>query len=146
MKGIVISQVSLAVMVFCIGCSSDSGTEPYTAPRPLPGAAVLAKFSAIQSNVFTTSCALSGCHIGSSPTAGLNLSSGQAYANLVNVPSAEMPSLKRVEPGNSAQSYLVRKLTGNQISGSRMPLVGQPLAQSVIDSIASWINQGAPNN
>ena len=103
-------------------------------------------FLAIQSQVFTPSCATSGCHTGPNPQFGLNLSAGQAYANIVNVNSLQNSALKLIDPGNSANSYLVRKLRGQNINGSRMPNGRSTLSNSVIDSIADWVDNGAPDN
>ena len=49
-----------------------------------------------------------------------------------------------VLPGDGANSLIIRKLRGQ--SGSRMPLDRNPLADSTIALIESWINQGAHNN
>jgi hypothetical protein len=100
--------------------------------------------------IFTVSCALSGCHAGGSPSAGMNLSDGQAYQNIVNVPSVGLASMNRVTPGEPDNSYLIHKIQGTQASvgggGSRMPLIGCCLAQSQIDTIRAWVEAGAENN
>jgi hypothetical protein len=43
---------------------------------------------------------------------------------LVNVASAEVPALLRVNPGNPDASYIVQKLQGNNAVGARMPFGG----------------------
>ena len=100
--------------------------------------------------IFTASCAFSGCHGGASPAQGMNLSAGQAYANTVNVPSNELPSMDRIEPSDPDQSYLVNKIQGTQGdvggSGQRMPLGGDPLSDADINTIRAWIAAGADNN
>lgn len=48
-----------------------------------------------------------------------------------------------IEPGESADSLLVKKLRGMGIDGQRMPLGSDPLADDVIARIATWIDQGA---
>lgn len=97
--------------------------------------------------IFTASCALAGCHSAGSAEAGLVLASGAALQNLVNVPSTQLPSLRRVLPGDADASYLVRKIRGDGgISGGRMPLNRPPLAAEQIATIVAWINQGAANN
>lgn len=99
-----------------------------------------AMFSSIQAEVFTPSCAVAGCHGGAQAP---NLTSGQAYNNLVNKASIQNPSMMRVKPGESINSYLVKKLTSDETS--IMPPAGQ-LSQVKIDSIVLWINNGALNN
>lgn len=99
--------------------------------------------------VFTNNCALSGCHAGSSPAQGMNLSAGQAYGNIVNVPSNES-SLFRIKPSEPDLSYLIHKIQGTQGSvggsGSQMPLGGTALSQETIDMLRAWVAKGAPNN
>lgn len=106
----------------------------------------VAGFAAVDT-ILQRSCATYGCHAGPELNTGLDLSSGQAYANLVNVASAEVPSMDRVEPGDASNSYLIAKLAGTQEavggSGDRMP---SPfgLSQSELDLITAWVNAGAP--
>lgn len=99
--------------------------------------------------IFTNNCAFSGCHGGSSPQLGLNLSSPQNVKNTaINVESSERPGVDRIEPFNSdtAASYLVCKIVevcpGRQLA--RMPADGPPfLSAAQIDTIRTWIDQGA---
>ncbi len=102
----------------------------------------------IQANVFTPTCATSGCHTG---PAGLGLPAGQdlssasaSFASLVNVASEQVPSLLRVAPGDATNSYLMQKLKGEATVGGQMPLGGNPLPWPTIDVIRDWINAGAP--
>lgn len=101
-------------------------------------------FTSIQDSVFSPICAV--CHGGAAPSAGLNLESGQAFSNIVNVQSGQS-NLLRVEPSNPDDSYLIRKLEGGPgIVGNQMPLGQSPLPQNTIDNIRQWISDGAPNN
>jgi hypothetical protein len=98
-------------------------------------------FQEIQDTVFTPIC--SQCHIGAGAPHGLRLDAANSYALLVNVASDEVPSLKRVNPGNPDQSYIVQKIEGHAAVGGRMPLGQAPLPQDRIDLIRSWIASGA---
>jgi Ca2+-binding RTX toxin-like protein len=91
--------------------------------------------------IFTNRCVQ--CHSGSNPPRGLRLDSTNSYANLVNVASNEVPSLKRVEPGDDTNSYLVHKIEGTAAVGVRMPASGDPLTAAQIRSIRLWIAEGA---
>lgn len=103
--------------------------------------------SSIQENVFSTSCALSGCHAGPNPQQGMNLSAGRAHQNLVNVRSNERPALLRVDPGAPDSSYLVHKIEGrSSIVGERMPFGQEPLSQEEINALRTWIENGAPED
>jgi Ca2+-binding RTX toxin-like protein len=84
-----------------------------------------------------------GCHSGSSAPQGLKLDSANSFSNLVNVASHEVPSLKRVKPGDPDNSYLVQKIEGTAAVGSRMPLGGSPLSADQIALIRRWISEGA---
>ena len=106
----------------------------------LPGTNMRATLTSIQNELFTKSCALSGCHGGSQQP---SLVAGQSYGNLVNVNSFGNSSLKRVKPFESENSYLIRKLRGD--GTSVMPPSGK-LPVTVIDSVVAWIDKGAFNN
>ncbi len=99
-------------------------------------------FSFVQENVFNISCALSGCHNG---TTFPNLSSGQAYASIVDAASSQ--GLKLIAPGDPDNSYLYIKITaGPNIQGQRMPRGGTPLPTTTVDAIRDWIERGAQND
>jgi Ca2+-binding RTX toxin-like protein len=83
------------------------------------------------------------CHIGAAAPQGLRLDAANSYARLVNVPSNEVPSLMRVEPGDPDNSYLIQKLEGTAAVGARMPLGGPYLPQETIDEFRRWITEGA---
>jgi hypothetical protein len=101
-------------------------------------------FDTIQETIFDVNCALSGCHTGSSPQQGMNLSRGQSYSNIVNVPSQERPDLLRVSPNEPERSYLLKKIRGDpDIVGVRMPLGRPHLSDELIDLVRTWIEQGA---
>jgi len=105
-----------------------------------------AKLSQLQADVFTPRC--SGCHTGGSNAlpAALNLTAGNAFANLVNVGARQSPGMMRVTPGSAANSYLIHKLEGTNTAGSRMPLGGPFLDTGTMARIKSWIANGAPDN
>lgn len=97
--------------------------------------------------IFSKSCALRGCHGATLPKEGLDLSSGASYSNLVNVAAKECTGRLRVKPGDPAASYLVNKLMGvNLCFGSQMPKSGTSLPKAELDSIGTWICNGAPND
>jgi len=101
----------------------------------------------VQASIFTPSCALSGCHLGSSAQQGLDLSAGQAFDNLVGVASRERPNLMRVDPGDPEASYIVHKIEGRaDIAGQRMPLNMAMLSPDQIQLIRDWIADGAQDN
>jgi mono/diheme cytochrome c family protein len=95
--------------------------------------------------IFSAHC--TSCHSGSFPPQGLNLSAGNAFANLVGVASMEQAEVDRVVPGDPDASYLFRKITGAVgISGQQMPLSSAPLSDAEIHTIEAWIEQGALDN
>ncbi len=127
------------------GDGNDGGDFVSTFAVATPVAPVTT-FSFIQDNVFTPTCAVSGCHAGASPAAGMDLSAGQAFANIVGVNSGQVPTLLRVNPGDADNSYLVQKIEGTATVGERMPRGGPPLSSELIQNIREWIDAGAENN
>ena len=102
-------------------------------------------FASVIQEIFNRKgCASGSCH-GSAAQAGLNLSSGNAYANLVGV-QATQAGVNRVIPGNANDSYLIVKVEGRQTVGQRMPVGGSNLDNIDLTNLKNWINRGAKNN
>jgi len=125
--------------VFFISCSEEDPTSPDPTIQ-FPNATL----SDIQQKVLTPGCTASGCHGTANTQRNLRLTDGNSFANLVSVQSVMFPQFKRVEPGNSANSSLIKMLKGELLP--RMPQSRTALPTEVIDSIAAWIDNGALNN
>jgi hypothetical protein len=138
------AALSGAFLAGLTACTNESPSLRIVSVIP-PGNLPISFSSDVQP-IFTRSCATFGCHIPATAPFGFVLEQGQAYANLVGVPSAEDPQLKRVEPGRSDLSYIIRKLEGTGL-GDRMPADGPPyLPDAEIQLIKDWIDQGALDN
>ena len=112
-------------------------------------------FARLQTEVFAKSCAVSGCHAGSSVASSGNLSlASDAYDNLVNVTpanlNAKQDGLKRVVPGKPESSLLYLKLISPATSahdyGNVMPAGREPLSAGQLEYILQWIAAGAPRD
>src|SRR5262245_42389723 len=128
------SSVALLALAACVG-GSGGGSPPAQVP-------LQPTLTSIQANIFTPTCAVSGCHAGASPMLGLNLEAGKSATSLINVPSF-YGGMDRVEPFDSDNSFLIKKLEGNQLFGDRMPLNANPLQGTQIQVIREWIDNGA---
>ncbi len=115
-------------------------TKTQDAPGMVP------TLSSIQADLFTPTCAHSGCHGGPAAQLGLRLDPGYSAGNLINVPSAQDASLTRVIPGDANASLIIQKLEGTQTVGARMPFGGPYLPQATINVVRQWIVVGAPTN
>ncbi|HEY6462635.1 MAG TPA: hypothetical protein VIY73_20845, partial [Polyangiaceae bacterium] len=127
-----------------------------------------ASFSLDVQAVLTNDCGVVGCHVPGNPTGGLILAPGFAYAQIVDVPAGEMNGIQLdggtvnyITPGDPDDSYLNIKInagllaalkaslgaaggrTGNQMPA---PSTGSTLTTTELAAIATWIQQGAPNN
>src|SRR5690606_33442023 len=158
-----LSVLAIALMLSITACGGGGGgggggtggggggsDDPYDDPNDDPGdggdggngdVTVEPTLASIQENVFTPIC--TECHTGAGAPHGLRLDEGLAYGNLVNVASAEVPSLMRVSPGDPDNSYLVHKIEGTNTVGGRMPLGGPYLPGDTIAAIRQWITDGA---
>jgi hypothetical protein len=105
-----------------------------------------ATFTRVQNEIFTPTCAQLGCHDRLGRQEDQQLTAGVAYSQIVNHASVEMPQLSRVTPGDPANSYLYRKISGAGITGDRMPQGGPYLNDTQIKLIRDWIRRGAPND
>ena len=108
-----------------------AATTPPTRTITVTAVNSAATLTQVQTAVFN-SC--TSCH-SAGGSAGMNLTAGSAFANLVNVPATTLPGL-RVVPGNPSASALVTQLAGGHRSVSA---ANQAL-------ISSWIAAGALNN
>ncbi len=136
--------IAAGMLALLTGCASDDSPTGSggTAARTIKADPSFA--ADIQEIFDRRGCTGSSCH-GAALSAGLDLRSGSAYANLVNVNSSETGT-PRVAPGDAQNSYLVIKIEGRQTSGAQMPLVGPPLDSIDIQNIRNWIDQGAADN
>jgi len=91
--------------------------------------------------IFSARCAVSGCHAQPSPQAGCDLSAGQSYANLVNVQAVVFAPGVRIKPDDPEGSVLYQL-----ISAGTMPAKGNPLRDFQIETIRTWIEQGAKDD
>lgn len=85
----------------------------------------------------------SPCHVGGA-SGGMSLS-GKFTTATLDVPSTEVPSMKRIERGSRAKSYLFHKIAGTHLlvggSGARMPKSGPPyLSELEIELIGKYID------
>ena len=112
---------------------SPTRTPTVSAVTSTPTPPSAPTLSSLQTTIFTPRC--SGCHGGSSPEAQMNLSAGQSYSNLVNVPATTRSGI-RVVPGNPGNSVLIIKLNDGH----------RNLSSAEIQQISSWISAGAQNN
>ena len=144
-------QLFLAITLAIGTTACDESLSSITGPTP----GLEPTFSSIQQNIFENSdssgrSACITCHtnVGRPPVGGLVLLHDVAYDQLVNVFSNEVPSLKRVAPGNPDGSYMIHKLEGRAgIVGRRMPFNGPPyLTDGQIQDIKRWNELGAQRN
>ena len=137
----------LSMAIVLTACNSDSDNT-ITGPdndnnNNNNGGGVIenVKYSTQVAPIFAASCSGSGCH---SPGAqsGVRLGSwsqatssvGQRYGGPI------------ILSGNAAGSPLIDKLGSSPRFGSRMPAGGGSLTATQIQTIATWINEGALNN
>ncbi len=142
-----LAAIGLAA-VLVTGC--DESLSRLAGPTP----ELTPTFSSIQRDIFEARdasgrAACTECHNATlSRFNGLDLSTGVAYANLVDVASRGKPGAIRVVPGDPENSYLIHKLEGRDgIVGERMPRTSGPfLTAGQMAIIRRWIAQGAAND
>lgn len=83
------------------------------------------------------------CHVDAMmPAGGLDLSAGVGFMALVGQASVLEPDKMRIAP-SSAQSYIIHKLEGTQVTGAQMPKDLAALTPMEIQIIKDWIDGGA---
>lgn len=160
---------SLAAALALAGCSPDDRgagpddrtTCPITAAPAAAGGIPNPTFAAHILPALQASCGSESttCH---GPPSGGSLPKGKiewathagrtaddVYDDVVNVPPAGAPAgFLLVKPNDLANSWVYYKVTrqpADQASyGDRMPTGTDPLCAPTIDTLAAWIQQGAP--
>jgi hypothetical protein len=126
----------LTIMFAVILCScKDQIDDPNSNPVVFPASNV--SFSQHVQPLFQSRCAFAGCHGGSNPAGGLDLTS-PAYNSLMN----HQPRL--VVSGASNNSLLIEKLDGR--IPHQMPYNSQSINANQLTGMKKWIDEGAQNN
>lgn len=138
-----------AAYTTCAGADAgtDTRTGVDTAPDAPYGDATACDFKTNIEPFFASNCAVSGCHVGSTPTGNMSLATGFAYSNTVEVPSIEITTLERVRRFDPDDSYLYMKITGKQAAGTSLmppPSTGTTLTDAQKAAVRCWIAAGAP--
>jgi hypothetical protein len=121
----------LAVGYFT-GCS-DKGVNPVDTISPVPTPDVSFMNQVVP---FFVNYGCDGCHGGNG---GLDVQSvAQLLRGGIHGPA--------ILAGKADSSVMVRKLSANPPFGDRMPRGGPYLADSTIQILKTWINQGAKDN
>jgi hypothetical protein len=123
---------------------TDAGSVRNTFSIPVSVQSGISFSSQIQPIFDNHSYGCTSCHGGN---AGLFLTRGQSYANLVNVQAqaGSCVGRKRVQPGDASSSVLFLRVSGFSC-GDRMPQGANPISPTDVNLIRDWINQGARNN
>ena len=139
-------SVVLAMVGASLACSKHASNPPVT-PTPTTS------FGLIQTRVFNTTCATTGCHSTSTHAGSMDLSEGHAYASLVGITplndDARADHLLRVWPGIAESSLIVHKLHADQGHhasrnyGARMPADRAAVPSGWLAYIEAWVNAGA---
>lgn len=133
-RTITLLSLLVAGLVPAAGCEEGDASEP-----------IPPHLTSIESEIFAHNCTFSSCHGAAAPQQGMSLVA-PTYATLSDVASAEVPTMKRIAPGNPDGSYLLQKISiATPLDGVRMP-PDQPLAAHKIVAIRAWITAGAPND
>ncbi|MBI4947854.1 MAG: hypothetical protein HY840_15800 [Bacteroidetes bacterium] len=127
-------------LLFCSACRKDVGPIIVAPKNTQP-----ISFTTEIQPIFTTNCAVAGCHNTTSQKANMDLTTGYSYGNLVNVTSNNYAPVLRVKPFSSDSSVLQHKVAHTFKYGGQMPPSGS-LQSFELDNIKNWISQGAKNN
>lgn len=111
---------------------------PEASARADSGGAPGPPAAAVTAIIFQSACRR--CHGSARPAIGLSLRRENFAAAMIDVPSREKPEFKLVDTENPEQSYLLKKLRGDEDTiGERMPLGADPLPEHAIVTIEAWI-------
>lgn len=134
-------RLALLLPLLALACAtSDAPADDTDETDPGPPT-----FTRVKNEVLDVSCALSTCHGAGMGSGSLRLgrTAAEDHAELVDVVSTGLPAETLVIPGNSADSYLFKKMNAvDGIDGDAMP-PGFLLPADVRQLVADWIDAGA---
>lgn len=106
------------------------------------GTIYVGMFTAIQDNIFSTTCA--ACHGATgNAAASLFLTEGKSRESLVGIQSKKVPTLNRVTPGDSPNSVLYQTISGDISSTWHYNHSAEITSADMKSLIADWIDNGA---
>jgi hypothetical protein len=156
----ILAAGSVALSAGCGGTDeSPTGGGGVQLTCPIPSHVPSPTFQRDILPALQTSCGslASSCHGTAAPRGHVQYgtppgrTASDVHAALVNVPPSNAPpgaGWLRVAPGDVAHSWIVEKVTKDQPGGTgygaRMPYAAANLCQATIDTLVSWIQQGAP--
>lgn len=89
-------------------------------------------------------CLSAGCHGGAFPASDYSMTT---YADLFRAGiQADGFGACPIVPGDPDSSYLVEKISAFPRTGARMPFLGSALTDDEIDTVRTWISEGAADN
>lgn len=127
--------MALGLCILCMACGTPT-TNNNNTNNNTSGTT----FSKVYQQVILPSCAFQSCHGGGA--GGMNLKEENAYDSLVNADSTLVSGKKRVIAKDPENSIVLQVLQGKVGSVRQMPPT-QPLEQTQIDLVRTWIEQGA---
>ena len=147
---VTVDEITMAVTASLKGCKCATSTQP----------AFTSTFDAIQKSIFDRyGCNAEFCHSGPLPQANLDLTPGNSYRSLLGAdgqgaPSFDLPTMRRVLPGDKDRSFLYLKLAAKtdptlipdhtDVPGSPMPNNQYALTKDELEAVRLWIYTAAP--
>jgi len=137
MEGSLIARVLITSAILLVACGNDDDDTDTVAPT----------FTEVRDDILIPSCGFSTCHGGGE--GGLTISEadpGAIYSALVDAPSFVLPTETLVIPGDSDNSYLIKKVeAATGIDGDPMP-APFGLDETLAGDIRAWIDAGAADD
>ncbi len=105
-------------------------------------------YDLIQKAIFENrGCTTELCHSAIDQAGGLDLTAGNSYAELIDVPAATAPDRKRIDPGNRQNSLLWLNVAAKVLPEVTAPLRAMPLGpdsltSAEVEALRLWIEVG----
>jgi mono/diheme cytochrome c family protein len=142
MKRVICALVAVTALT-ALGCSEKKESSAAEPRQAAPGAGTekttdLAALQAGAAEIVGAAC--TDCHGGPLTPGKLSLEAETLVEATVGVTSAQIDSLALISPGKPERSYLFMKIAGDRrIEGGPMPKGAEPLFDSQIELVRSWI-------
>jgi len=147
---IVLASLSALAIASVSGCGGTSCEETQVDCDGTCIDVIPATLEGVTTHVFEKSCAFSTCHDAASPAESFALHDLASVAAAINTASSQNDSVMLIAPTDPANSYIYRKLTGENmtatdVAGNAATIMppGSPLCAPKVEAVRAWIEAGA---
>ena len=147
---VIFASLALCGFMLSSGCGGEEPEDNQVDCNGISIDAISPDIDSLTTHVFAKSCAYGSCHDASAPAEGFQFYDLATVEAAINSASVQDESVMLIAPGDPANSYIYRKITGTNMAATdqngriaTMMPPGAPLCAPKIEAVRAWIEAGA---